>query len=379
MAHWDKGLGLMAGLALSFSLVPHGAFAGQDAMAPARQGHRLSGRPAGKPAYLWLWYPDESGAAVTEEGPFCKTSNPPAYQCTFAASLDDCKRQIQSYLDAWYADFNLVFSLTRPNADYYTIVVTNNDSWCPHDPTEVGVAGVAFSSGCNDITGFAGYVFACDNAHDCATVIAHEHAHMVGLEHTDSIRDVMNRRVQPTAAGFDNQENATVDDLCNLLSQNSYERMLSVLGAWPGGAKPRLFADAPDAGPADAAADGSTPVDGGSSGTPIGPGGGIDSGLIGVVGGYDALVRPTLPTVDAAAATSKSGGGCSHAGPRATAASVFLALLGLLLVALTRARARCPARRERRAGEPPPCASPARRPSAVPAHGYRWLARPRRR
>ncbi len=359
MAHHGGRLALLAGLATmaSQAAMTTRACAQEDAAA-GRRGRSLSGRPPGKPARLWIWYPDGGNQANTEDGPYCSGLRPPVFTCTFGTSTGDCKRQIQAYLDLWYADFNLVFTLTRPNADYYTIVVTNHGSWCP-SPPEDGMAGIAYSSGCNDITGYAGYVFSCDNAHDCATVIAHEHAHMVGLGHTDSMTDIMSWKVRPTANGFDNAENPTLGDTCDYLTQNSYQRMLSTLGAWPGGVKPSPFADLPDGGAPDAAAP--EQRDASTSGTPIGPGGPtIDSGPIGVLGGYDAVVRPTLPMIDAPVSVSRPGGGCSHAGIRSRAAWLEVALAGFLFLALTRGAGRRLDRRARPAGAPPPCATPAR-------------------
>jgi hypothetical protein len=273
-----------------------------SAASEQRQPHLMAGRPPGKPAYLWLWYPEPGSASNTDLGPYCSNLPPTPYSCSFGSSLEDCKRQVQAYLDLWYADFNLVFTFTRPSADYYKMVITSTGDWCPHESTEGEVAGLAFSSGCNDITGYSGFALECgDNAHDCAVVIAHEHAHMAGLEHTDR--------------GFDKEDNLTVDDTCNYLTQNSYQRMLDVLGPWPGGEKPSPFATSPDAGVRDAAGD-STP-DAPKGGGSIGPGPGqtIDSGPITSVGGYDALARPPLPSIDASRPTGDSShDGCSVSG-----------------------------------------------------------------
>jgi hypothetical protein len=273
-----------------------------------------SGRSPGKPAYLWIWYGDGK-SRPSEDSPSCGGYTPSAYKCDLS-SMDDCKRQVLAYLDAWYADFNILFTFSRPpSGDYYTIVVTNDGTWCPREPVDGGIVegGVAYSSGCNDITGFAGYAFECGaNAHDCATLIAHEHAHMVGLEHTNSITDIMNQKVRSTASGFDKEDNAVVDDICDYLTQNSYQRMLSALGPWPGGTKPGPLTAVPDAGapdtfPSDSAKD---PQVGGSVGNP-GTGTGVDGGFT-VLPGFDAVSRPLLPTVEPPVAKpASSGGGCN--------------------------------------------------------------------
>ena len=333
----------------------------------AREAHRMSGRPPGKPAYLWLWYPEQGSDYNTDLGPYCSNLTPTPYSCTFGPTVEDCKRQIQAYLDLWYADFNLVFTFTRPNADYYKMVITSDGGWCPHESTEGEVAGLAFSSGCNDITGYSGYALECgDSAHDCAVVIAHEHAHMVGLEHTDSITDIMNRRVQAKADGFDNQENMTVDDTCDYLTQNSYQRMIDVLGPWPGGAKPSPFASTPDAGVRDAATE--APIDSTRSSGTVGPGLGptIDGGTIIAIGGYDALSRPPLPSIDASRSNGGSAHqGCSVSGRPASFALLAVTQLSLLALAFIRRRAH----RARRVAEPPPCAAPGRSPAPGPTRG----------
>jgi len=56
----------------------------------AAQQNRLPG----KPAYLWLWYAD--GKTMPEFSQYCDYI-PPAYQCNFGSSLDDCKAQVQAY------------------------------------------------------------------------------------------------------------------------------------------------------------------------------------------------------------------------------------------------------------------------------------------
>jgi len=283
-----------------------------------RVAHRMSGRLPGKPATLWLWY--ANGSPLPENPPACGDVNkpPPAFKCNYGSSVDDCQRQVQAYLDAWYADFNLVFSLTRPsNGDYYAMMITSDGSWCPSTSTstttEAGVANV----NCNDNPGTAALAFACGySAHACATVIAHEHGHMVGLEHTISTTDVMHDTVLPTASGFeDNKDNRILDDtfnICNLTKQDSYQQMLAALGPWPGGPKPGPFAAQPDAAAPDAPP--SVDTDASSGSGSVGPAPSAGDGGVLVVASDDAqgLVRPPLPTVDSSTHGPSSGhGGCS--------------------------------------------------------------------
>jgi hypothetical protein len=317
-----------------------------------------AGRLPGKPAYLWLWY--ATGGPMPEFSEYCGDLTPPPYQCKFGSNLEDCQRQVQAFLDDWYKDFNLVFTLTRPpSGDYYTIIITSGWDQCKNSsPTQVGVmprdeAGLA-PGNCNDNPGQTALAIECGtNAHDCATIIAHEHGHLVGLEHTASRMDIMNAKVLPTAAGFEDWSNPTDGDVCDLLVQNSYQQMLSALGPWPGGTKPALPFSASDAGTSDAvspdagASDAPSPdtAEAPATGTVIGPGqGGTIDGSVTVLPGFDAISRPPPPTADAAPPTpspSSQHGGCDMADAPAPPSLVLVA--GVLLVCALRSRARAAA------------------------------------
>jgi hypothetical protein len=290
----------------------------------------MSGRLPGKPAYLWLWYAD--GGPLPEISPYC--DKVPAFKCSYGPTIEDCQRQVEAHLDGWYANFNLLFTLTRPTSgDYYTLVITSDGSQCQLDPNEEA-AGIA-PNNCNDNPGQTAFAYTCGySAHACATIIAHEHGHMVGLEHTTvSTTDIMNRAILGTAEGFDDQTLKTLEGGTCYATQNSYQQMLAALGAWPGGSKPSPFSALSDAGAPDLPAPDN--VDASTSGS-VGPTPTGGDGGIAVVPGYDApgIVRPTLPTADAATPTSEKGGGCNLAGTATSAsASVMILLLLVLLLA----------------------------------------------
>ena len=330
----------------------------------------------GKPAYLWLWYAD--GNPMPMDGLYCLGAKPPAFTCSYGATVADCQRQVQGYLDAWYADFNLVFTLTRPanGETYYPMVISSDGNWCQQTRTE---AGLAPPNGCIDNPKIAAIAFECgQSAHACATIIAHEHGHLVGLEHTDSATDVMNPIIQapPTAVGFDNKSNpisksiTTDEDPCVLGFQNSYQMMLKTLGAWPSGTtKPSPLGSVPDAG-ADAGAPDlasddtvDAPPTGGSVGitTPQ-----IDGGSgVAVVPGFDAISRPSLPSVDTSGAKpSESRGGCGVAPTRPNASTSAAVLLFVLALFACHAGLRRSASGSRRT----PAAPAARRPQARHFH-----------
>jgi hypothetical protein len=340
-----------------------------DAAAGLRGGsgpRQRAGRQAGKPAYLWLWY--ATGGPMPVDSEYCGDITPPAYQCNFpnrgVSTLGECQRLVEGFLDEWYKDFNLVFSYTRPpSGDFYTIIVTSAWSQCKQSaPLQTGLmpadlAGLA-PGNCYDNPGQTALAIECgSNAHDCATVIAHEHAHLVGLEHTVSDVDIMNPNVLPTVAGFQDKDNATVGDVCNLRTQNSYQQMLLALGPWPGGTKPAPVFDRSDAGIADAARDAGTPDgeppdtsgDAAAVGTTIGPGQGpaIDGSLT-VSAGFDAIARtpPVMPDAAPAKVSPSSSGGCNLARSPGSSSSLLIGgglLVYLLLrrrVTLSRAAAR---------------------------------------
>src|SRR6185369_13778981 len=77
-----------------------------------------------EPKVIYLFYADGNPLPSTDVNA-CK-GTPPKFKCTFGSSLLDCQRQVQSYLDRWYADFNVVFTLTRPSSGhFYTVVVSS--------------------------------------------------------------------------------------------------------------------------------------------------------------------------------------------------------------------------------------------------------------
>jgi hypothetical protein len=367
MLHWGKGIARTAGLVAVLLL-------GTSQQASA--------------AYLWLWYAD----GVTRPADMsCCDGIPSAFQCNYKASTvgdattdpEVCKRQVQEYLDLWYADFNLVFTLSHPpTGDYYPLIITSDSSWCINSVANIcsvtpDEAGVAFFN-CLDNRQVAAYAFACGySAHDCAVMIAHEHGHLVGLEHTNSTSDVMNPTVMPTATGFDDRDNRTVVDLTKLScqsKQNSHQQMLGALGRWQGSTKPSPFAPTPDAGSPDVSPDVS-PKDVADAATTDGAADtpshvAVDAGVVVVLAGFDALARPPLPTVDASGAKlPKSGGGCSLTGqPRRMTGSAGLVML---LAALASTLTRGCGRRGRHASERLPCATPPPSPAAAPARDCR--------
>ncbi len=164
----------------------------------------------------------------------------PKFNCTFAPTLLECQQQIQAYLDKWYADFNVIFTLTKPTSGaYYTEVVSSGGgSWCNVDSSVAGVAPFL----CTDLKGGVAYTLDGGlNAHDTAVIIAQEQAHLLGLEHVATDSDIMYPYICRTCDGFLNQSLPVTGDRCDRQTQNSYQMMINALGAWPGGPKPSAF------------------------------------------------------------------------------------------------------------------------------------------
>jgi Bacterial Ig domain len=203
------------------------------------QGALTSSGRTGDPKVFYLFYATGKDLPYTDANA-CK-GTPPKFNCTFAPTLAECQRQIQAYLDRWYADFNIIFTLTRPTSGkFYTEVVSSGGgAWCDVSPKVAGVAPFL----CKDIDGGVAYTFlGGTSAKQTAIIIAQEQAHLVGLEHTTSKKDLMFPSIcSDCDDGFRDEDLVTDGDRCDRSTQNSYEMLKDRLGAWGGGAKPSAF------------------------------------------------------------------------------------------------------------------------------------------
>ena len=192
----------------------------------------------GKPAVIYLRYADGTEKHTGNYDP-C-TGKVPAFECSFAPTLLECQRQVQAYLDAWYADFNVIFTLTRPTSGtYYTEVISSGGgAWCKVDDKVAGVAPFL----CKDLQGGVACTFrGGTSARETAVIIAQEQAHLLGLEHTTNTHDIMFPTISADTTGFVDGDSDVTGDRCDRPSQNSYQMMKHALGDWPGGPKPSPF------------------------------------------------------------------------------------------------------------------------------------------
>lgn len=200
----------------------------------------------GPPKVFYLAYADGNTSQRNNPNP-CRGAAP-KFVCEFAPTLPECQRQIQAYLDKWYAGFNVVFTLTRPTSGvYYTEVISSGGgAWCDAAANVAGVAPFL----CEDLASGVAYTFlGGKSAKETAIIIAQEQAHLVGLEHTLSTRDIMDPTICPNCDGFENVENKIQNDHCNRGRQNSYQMMQDRMGIWTRGIKPTPFGCEPDVEP----------------------------------------------------------------------------------------------------------------------------------
>ncbi len=243
----DLGVGSAGGAAgssLESDLVmtkPEPGVAAESALPAATQNASTS------PKVIYLVYADGKTPLPSMSYNAC-SGQAPKFDCTFAPTLLECQQQIQSYLDRWYADFNVIFTLTRPTSGtYYTEVVSSGGgAWCNVDSSVAGVAPFL----CKDLHGGVAYTLAGgESAHDTAVIIAQEQAHLLGLEHVSDDNDIMYPYICRNCDGFENKAVDVTGDRCDRETQNSYQMMLQALGAWGGGTKPSAFGCAQDKAP----------------------------------------------------------------------------------------------------------------------------------
>jgi hypothetical protein len=207
-----------------------------------RVSSALSGDDQGgaQPNVFYLFYATGQDLPTTDYNACSGMGPPPKFKCTFAPTLAECQRQIQAYLDKWYADMNIVFTLTRPTSGkFYTEVISSGGgAWCQADAKVAGIAPFL----CKDLQGGVSYTFlGGQSAKQTAVIIAQEQAHLVGLEHVTSPTDLMYPSICTDCDGFQDKDLPIDNDRCDRGTQNSYEMLKQRLGAWKGGPKPSVF------------------------------------------------------------------------------------------------------------------------------------------
>jgi hypothetical protein len=198
------------------------------------------------PKVIYLVYADGKTSYPASNYSGC-SGVAPKFNCTFGTSLLDCEQQIQAYLDQWFADFNVIFTLTQPDSgSYYTAVVSSGGgSWCNVKDSVAGVAPLY----CQDIHTGTAFTLAAASARDTAVIIAHEQGHLLGLEHVTDANEIMFPSICQGCDGFENQSFSVASDSCSRPTQNSYQMVMQALGPWGGGPKPSAFQCINDSSP----------------------------------------------------------------------------------------------------------------------------------
>jgi hypothetical protein len=269
---------------------------------------------------VYLWYADGGPVPVNTT---C-AGTPPPFTCDFAPTTVACKRAVQAYLDAWYADLDVVFTLSKPAGEYDTVVITRDGAWCGVTPQNLGRGMLAPM--CQDVkTGYAITYQCATDAKLCASIIAQEQAHLVGLEHTVSEFDVMNVNfVTERHMGFEDHLNAVAHPFQCQREQNSYQLMKQRVGAWMGGPKPGPFDPEVDGG-----ADGGAVEDAAPADVAVPDAAAADTGPVADAPGGGSDARVADAGVDPG---DDSGCGCRLGGRPGGGAGLLVIALAALLV-----------------------------------------------
>ncbi len=188
------------------------------------QDNRESPRSS-RPRIIHLWYAD--GNDPPSQNALCERRRPLPYSCRFGNSLTSCQAAVQAYLDLWYRDLPIVFTLAAPpsTTPHDTVVISTDGDWC--GPVPGGLAPVT----CTGLDQGTSWAFSCgESAERCAAIIAQEQAHLLGLEHTNSSHDVMANPICRECIGFENKENDVVLGRCRRV-QNSFELINQRIGS----------------------------------------------------------------------------------------------------------------------------------------------------
>lgn len=164
----------------------------------------------------------------------------PSFAPTLAAATrDPLVRKVVAGVHQAFAPYNLQIATARPAQGPYTTVMIGGDPGV--FGFESAVAGVAVLDCADDNPSNLVFVFPDalrTRVEGLIATIAQEAAHSYGLEHTTNPGDFMYPRVSATQESFPDVDGMLAGaPNCGSASQNSHRKLLSVLGAWPGGPK----------------------------------------------------------------------------------------------------------------------------------------------
>jgi hypothetical protein len=142
-----------------------------------------------------------------------------------------CREAILRETEALWRPFDIVFTLRRPAAGPYTMVVIGPAS----GSCGFGVAGAAPVDCGDGNPGNVAFAFECAGAvTTCARVLSHELGHTFGLAHSDRPCDLMSADASVCAeAAFHDDDGHALGVACGAPLQNSYRLLMSALGPRP--------------------------------------------------------------------------------------------------------------------------------------------------
>ena len=209
------------------------------------------GRAAAQPAVLYLNFSDGSENVIkanvddaAEDRSIMGSVTPyPAF--TWPGVTDEAARRkliddVTQQVNDAFLPYHVLVTTTRPAEGPYTMVMVGGS------PALFGmdahVAGVAYMDCDNSQPANLVFAFPAplgDNVHGLFSTIAQEAAHAFGLQHSSDPDDLMYPRVDLQQRSFIDRDSAVaMPKYCAPSTQNSHRRLLSLMGAWPGGDKP---------------------------------------------------------------------------------------------------------------------------------------------
>jgi hypothetical protein len=185
---------------------------------------------------------DDDDAATNRSAIGAQASYPGFAPMLDAVERDELQRRVVAGVHHAFLAYDVQLTMARPAAGPYTMVVIGGGPGALGFEATVGGVAVLDCTNANE----SNIVFVFPQALRFApagliATVAQEAAHSYGLEHSTNPTDFMYPRIAPTQERFaDLMAPISGPTLCGAASQNSHQRLLAVLGPWPGGPKPLL-------------------------------------------------------------------------------------------------------------------------------------------
>jgi hypothetical protein len=170
----------------------------------------------------------EEDDATRDVSSLCEASRVGRYWgSSDCGAREQCAPLVLETVARYFSDFDVVFTLRRPAAGPYTMVVIGP----PSATCGFGVAGAARLDCRNQNPNNVVFAFDCDRSVPaCSATIAQELAHSFGLAHTQLPCDLLSPGAERCAEPAFSDSNALADvSTCGTI-QNNYRDLLRTLG-----------------------------------------------------------------------------------------------------------------------------------------------------